>query len=167
MFPFSDAAPARFSATRTIQYWKGTRCDDRQLESWQPNQFLSPQDEATWTAWANGEGVAAEDRAAAGGGIREWAGSELWDSPADGETANPCERGGSIFNPTPAYTSSLPTDPRQLLDRVVQDAGPLAKDDPDASAEARPVADERPLAHPGSARNAHRGSPAFYRSPGG
>lgn len=134
MYPVADATPARFWDTRTIQYWKGTSCDDRQVESWRAYKFLSARDENIWTAWANSDGVAAEDRAAARGGTHEWTGSQLWDSPADGDAVNPCERGGSIANPTPGYTSSLPTDPRQLLDRLVQDAGPLAEDDRDAPA---------------------------------
>ncbi|TAK68279.1 MAG: hypothetical protein EPO13_12080 [Actinomycetota bacterium] len=134
-YPVADSTPARYWDARTIQRWQGTICKDRQVESWQPYRFLTPQDRSIWYGWANGEGVAAEDRTAAAGGTHEWVGSQLWDSAAEGEPANPCERGGSLTEPTPAYTSSLPTDPRELLDRISSDLGtPLRAQDPDANA---------------------------------
>lgn len=128
-----DAAPSRYWDNRTIQHWQGTNCNDRQTETWSAYRFLSPQEEAIWNAWAQGPGVAPQDRTDAAGGTRTWTGPELWDSPADGEPTNPCERGGSLDEPTPAYTASLPTEPAALLDRLVADNGRVKTPDDVAS----------------------------------
>ena len=134
MFDNPDTAPARYWDERTIQQWRGVTCDDRVIETWQPYKFLSPQDEATWRAWAQRPIVGPDDKTAADGGTRSWSGAQLWETPANGEPSNPCERGGSLANPTPEYAASLPTEPSALLDRLIADNGAISTPDDVASA---------------------------------
>lgn len=120
-----DATPARHWESISTERWMGAHCDDRQVETWQPYRFVTPDDERRWRDWASSADVDQSDRAAAEGGTREWAGSQLWSDPATGEAADPCERRGSIENLTPAYTVTLPRDPRALIDRLASDLNPV------------------------------------------
>jgi hypothetical protein len=126
--------PTLFWVSRTIEYWVGDSCNNKQVETWQPYQFLTPTDREAWNAWADQPAVDAADKAAVQGGARTWTGAELWPSAPTGQPANPCRRGGSYSEPTPAYTESLPTEPQALIDRLISDAGPLAIKDPDSVA---------------------------------